>query len=130
VQCVDFTDDGWVVGPWRRRADVRVGIRVAHIRRPQAQHQGGAESRAHVPETGVARVLFGRFEGDVLDDDELDSMILMPTIVIGCGAMSDRDLPARLRGSHLMHYIASAIAMCRSNPSDSAIVRWRLTKSR
>ena len=29
--------------------------------------------------TGVARVLFGRFEGDVLDDDELDSMILMPT---------------------------------------------------
>jgi hypothetical protein len=30
-------------------------------------------------------VLFGRFEGDVLDDDELDSMILMPTIVIGCG---------------------------------------------
>jgi hypothetical protein len=33
--------------------------------------------------TGVARVLFGRFEGDVLDDDELDSMILMPTIVIG-----------------------------------------------
>ena len=35
--------------------------------------------------TRVARVLFGRFEGDVLDDDELDSMILMPTIVIGCG---------------------------------------------
>ena len=35
--------------------------------------------------TGVARVLFGRFEGDVLDDDELDSMILMPTVVISCG---------------------------------------------
>ena len=35
--------------------------------------------------TGVARVLFGRFEGDVLDDDEWDAMILMPTIVIGCG---------------------------------------------
>jgi hypothetical protein len=35
--------------------------------------------------TGVARVLFGRFEGDVLDDDELDTMILMPTVVIGCG---------------------------------------------
>jgi hypothetical protein len=35
--------------------------------------------------TGVARVLFGRFEGDVLDDDDLDAMILMPTIVIGCG---------------------------------------------
>ncbi len=30
--------------------------------------------------TGVARVLFGRFEGDILDDDELDNMILMPTI--------------------------------------------------
>jgi hypothetical protein len=35
--------------------------------------------------TGVARVLFGRFEGEVLDDDELDSMILMPTIVVACG---------------------------------------------
>nr|WP_253867913.1 hypothetical protein [Mycobacterium sp. GA-1285] len=35
--------------------------------------------------TGVARVLFGRFESDVLDDDELDAMILMPTIVIACG---------------------------------------------
>jgi hypothetical protein len=30
-------------------------------------------------------VLFGRFEDDVLDDDELDSMILMPTIVVACG---------------------------------------------
>ncbi|MFB1296064.1 hypothetical protein ACAG24_011140 [Mycobacterium sp. pW049] len=35
--------------------------------------------------TGVARVLFGRFEGDVLDDDELDAMILMPSIVLACG---------------------------------------------
>ena len=35
--------------------------------------------------TGVARVLFGRFEGEVLDDDELDSMILMPTVVVACG---------------------------------------------
>jgi hypothetical protein len=35
--------------------------------------------------TGVARVLFGRFEDDVLDDDELDSMILMPTVVLACG---------------------------------------------
>ena len=35
--------------------------------------------------TGIARVLFGRFEDDVLDDDELDTMILMPAIVIGCG---------------------------------------------
>jgi hypothetical protein len=35
--------------------------------------------------TGIARVLFGRFEDDVLDDDELDSMILMPTVVVACG---------------------------------------------
>lgn len=35
--------------------------------------------------TGIAKVLFGRFEGDVLDDDELDSMILMPTVVVACG---------------------------------------------
>ncbi|WP_178361507.1 hypothetical protein [Mycolicibacterium hippocampi] len=35
--------------------------------------------------TGIARVLFGRFEDDVLDDEELDTMILMPTIVIACG---------------------------------------------
>jgi hypothetical protein len=35
--------------------------------------------------TGVARVLFGRFQDDVLDDDELDTMILMPAIVIACG---------------------------------------------
>jgi hypothetical protein len=35
--------------------------------------------------TGLARVLFGRFEDEVLDDDELDAMILMPTIVVACG---------------------------------------------
>ena len=35
--------------------------------------------------TGLARVLFGRFESDVLDDDELDAMILMPSIVVACG---------------------------------------------
>jgi hypothetical protein len=35
--------------------------------------------------TGIARVLFGRFEDEVLDDDELDSMILMPTVVVACG---------------------------------------------
>ncbi|MGV0790558.1 hypothetical protein [Mycolicibacterium sp. XJ1819] len=35
--------------------------------------------------TGVARVLFGQFEDDVLNDDELDSMILMPTVVLACG---------------------------------------------
>lgn len=35
--------------------------------------------------TGIAHVLFGRFEDDVLDDDELDTMILMPAIVIASG---------------------------------------------
>ncbi|MGE2832994.1 hypothetical protein [Mycobacterium sp. SMC-4] len=35
--------------------------------------------------TGIAWVLFGRFREDVLDDDELDTMILMPAIVIACG---------------------------------------------
>ena len=35
--------------------------------------------------TGVARVLFGRFEGEVLNDDELDAMILMPAIVVASG---------------------------------------------
>ncbi|PRC49288.1 hypothetical protein C6A85_75500, partial [Mycobacterium sp. ITM-2017-0098] len=35
--------------------------------------------------TGIARVLFGRFNDDVLDDDELDTMILMPAIVVACG---------------------------------------------
>jgi hypothetical protein len=52
-----------------RRRDTKAVRRLVHVFR----------------KTGVARVLFGRFEGDVLDDDELDSMILMPTIVIGCG---------------------------------------------
>jgi hypothetical protein len=35
--------------------------------------------------TGIARVLFGRFDDDVLNDDELDTMILMPSIVVACG---------------------------------------------
>jgi hypothetical protein len=30
-------------------------------------------------------VLFGRLYGDALDDAELDSMILIPTFVLGCG---------------------------------------------
>lgn len=34
---------------------------------------------------GIARVLFGRYEEDVLDDDELDTIILMPAIVVACG---------------------------------------------
>jgi hypothetical protein len=35
--------------------------------------------------TRLSRALFGPIEGDVLHDDELDSMILMPAIVIACG---------------------------------------------
>ncbi|MGO4441811.1 hypothetical protein AB4Z42_00495 [Mycobacterium sp. 2YAF39] len=35
--------------------------------------------------TGIARLLFGRFEDEVLNDDELDTMILMPTVVVACG---------------------------------------------
>jgi hypothetical protein len=35
--------------------------------------------------TAVARVLFGPLHGDALDGDELDQMILMPTIVVACG---------------------------------------------
>ena len=30
-------------------------------------------------------MLFGRNSDDVLDDGELDSMVLMPTFVLGCG---------------------------------------------
>ena len=33
----------------------------------------------------VARVLFGAVERDVMDDDELDGMFVMPAIIIGCG---------------------------------------------
>jgi hypothetical protein len=36
-------------------------------------------------ETRVARVLFGPIGNDALDDGELDAMILMPAIIIGCG---------------------------------------------
>jgi hypothetical protein len=35
--------------------------------------------------TAVARIVFGPLENDALDDDELDQMILMPTIVVACG---------------------------------------------
>jgi hypothetical protein len=36
-------------------------------------------------QTGVARVLLGPVQGDALDPDELDHLILMPTIVVACG---------------------------------------------
>jgi hypothetical protein len=52
-----------------RRRDTKAVRRMVHVFR----------------RTGIARVLFGRFQDDVLDDDELDSMILMPTVVVACG---------------------------------------------
>ena len=36
-------------------------------------------------ETRFARVLFGPIADDALDDDELDQMFVMPTIVVACG---------------------------------------------
>lgn len=33
----------------------------------------------------MGRILFGHSPNDALDDDELDQMVLMPTIVIACG---------------------------------------------
>ena len=35
--------------------------------------------------SAFARLVFGPVRGDALDDDELDQMILMPAIVVGCG---------------------------------------------
>lgn len=36
-------------------------------------------------ETAAARVLLGPVQRDALDPDELDHMILMPTIIVACG---------------------------------------------
>ena len=36
-------------------------------------------------ESRVGTVLFGPVAHDALDDEELDQMILMPTIVVACG---------------------------------------------
>ncbi|MGE2715517.1 hypothetical protein ACQI4L_15780 [Mycolicibacterium litorale] len=36
-------------------------------------------------ETALARLLFGPIQRDALDPEELDHMILMPTIVVACG---------------------------------------------
>lgn len=38
-----------------------------------------------VRQSGIGRVIFGPIANDALDDEELDHMILMPTIIIGCG---------------------------------------------
>ena len=83
--CVDFTDDGGVAASGRAALTFVVGFMsrtfIGRRRNTKAVRRLVRTFR----KTGVARVLFGRFEGDVLDDDELDAMILMPTIVIGCG---------------------------------------------
>ncbi|KKE99385.1 MULTISPECIES: hypothetical protein [Mycobacteriaceae] len=50
------------------------------------RHSVGVQRMVRVfRRTGIARVLFGRFDDDVLNDDELDTMILMPAIVLACG---------------------------------------------
>ncbi len=37
--------------------------------------------------TAIGRLLFGPFDSDALDDDELDQVILMPTLVVACGLL-------------------------------------------
>ena len=50
------------------------------------RHSAGVQRMVRVfRRTGIARVLFGRFDDDLLNDDELDTMILMPAIVLACG---------------------------------------------
>ncbi len=51
--------------------------------------------------TAVARIVFGPVRGDELDDDELDQMILMPTIVVACGLCLTAIVPDRLRQPEL-----------------------------
>ena len=54
---------------------------VGHRRHTKAVRQivGGFRRSA------LAGRVFGPVRGDALDDDELDQMILMPAIVVGCG---------------------------------------------
>jgi hypothetical protein len=40
-----------------------------------------------------SRLLFGPVHGDLLDSDELDEMILMPSIVVACGLVLTALLP-------------------------------------
>ena len=47
------------------------------------RHTRGVRRLVHVfRRTGVARVLFGRFEEDVLDDDELDTEYSPPSVFL------------------------------------------------
>lgn len=61
-----------------------VGLRLFIGRRADS---AGMRRRMHAfRRTAVARVLFGRVADDeVFDPDELDQMVLMPTIVLACG---------------------------------------------
>lgn len=56
----------------------------AFIGRRADRHVLGRVTR-RVRETSAARMLFGPVQRDALDPDELDHMILMPTIVVACG---------------------------------------------
>jgi hypothetical protein len=38
-----------------------------------------------IRDTAIGRFLFGPIQGDVMDGQELDHMILMPTMVVACG---------------------------------------------
>ena len=65
--------------------DVPARRSIAGVHRSATHDRCGSRPLHTFRRTGIAHVLFGRFEDDVLDDDELDTMILMPAIVIGCG---------------------------------------------
>lgn len=56
----------------------------AFIGRRADRHVLGRLTR-RVRETAAARMLFGPVQRDALDPDELDHMILMPTIIVACG---------------------------------------------
>jgi hypothetical protein len=62
-----------------------VGVMLrAFIGRRADRHVLGRLTR-RVRETTPARLLFGPVQRDALDPDELDQLILMPTIVVACG---------------------------------------------
>ena len=62
-----------------------VGVMLrAFIGRRADRHVLGRMTR-RVRETALARLLLGPVQRDALDPDELDQMILMPTIVVACG---------------------------------------------
>ncbi|KUI27408.1 hypothetical protein AU196_07970 [Mycobacterium sp. IS-1742] len=62
-----------------------VGVSLrAFVGRRADRHVLGRLTR-RLRETGLGRILFGPVQRDALDPDELDHMILMPTIVVACG---------------------------------------------